>query len=33
MLHVKFQDNQTSGSGDNVLWFLLHMGMAAMLVM
>ena len=34
MLHAKFQDKRTSGSGvDDFLRFLPYMGMAAMLVM
>ena len=34
MLHVKFQDHRTSGSGEeDFLWFLLYVGMAAILVM
>ena len=34
MLHVKFQDHRTSGSGEeDFLRFLPYMGMAAILVM
>ena len=34
MLHAKFQDQRTSGSGeDDFLRFLPYMGMAAILVM
>ena len=34
MLHAKFQDHRTSGSGgEDVLRFLPYMGMAAILVM
>ena len=34
MLHAKFQDHRTSGSGDEDLFrFLPYMGMAAILVM
>ena len=34
MLHTKFQDHRTSGSGEEeFLWFLPYMGMAAILVM
>ena len=34
MLHVKFQDNRTFGSGEeDFLMFLPYMGMAAILVM
>ena len=33
MLHAKFQDNRTSGSGEEFLRFLPYMGMAAILVM
>ena len=34
MLHTKFQDHSTSGSGEkDFLRFLLYMGMAAILVM
>ena len=34
MLHAKFQDHRTSGSGEeDFLRFLPYMGMAAMLVM
>ena len=34
MLHVKFQDHRTSGSGEeDLLKFLPYMGMAAILVM
>ena len=34
MLHAKFQDHRTFGSGEeDVLGFLLYMGMAAILVM
>ena len=32
MLHAKFQDQKTSGSGEDFLRFLLYMGMAAILV-
>ena len=34
MIHAKFQDNRTSGSGEkDFLRFLPYMGMAAILVM
>ena len=34
MLHAKFQDHRTSGSGEEIfLRFLPYMGMAAILVM
>ena len=33
MLHAKFQDHRTSGSGEDVQRFLLYMGTAAILVM
>ena len=34
MLHAKFQDHRTYGSGEDLfLRFLLYMGMAAILVM
>ena len=33
MLHAKFQDHSTSGSGEGFLRFLPYMGMAAILVM
>ena len=33
MLHAKFQDNKTSGSGENFSSYLPYMGMAAVLVM
>ena len=33
MLHAKFQDHRTSGSGEDFLRFLPYMGMAAILVM
>ena len=33
MLHAKFQDHRTSGSGEEDLRFLPYMGMAAILVM
>ena len=34
MLHAKFQDQRTSGSGEeNLIRFLPYMGMAAILVM
>ena len=34
MLHAKFQDHSTSGSGEeDILRFLPYMGMAAILVM
>ena len=33
MLHAKFQDHRTSGSGGRCLRFLPYMGMAAILVM
>ena len=34
MLHAKFQDHKTSGSGEeDFLRFLLYMGMAAILIM
>ena len=33
MLHAKFQDLRTSGSGEDFLRFLPYMGMVAILVM
>ena len=33
MLHAKFQDHRTSGSGEDVLKVLPYMSMAAILVM
>ena len=36
MLHAKFQDHKTSGSGENIFkdfYHTLYMGMAAILVM
>ena len=33
MLHAKFQDHRTSGSGEDFLRLLPYMGMAAILVM
>ena len=34
MIHAKFQDHRTSGSGEEIfLSFLAYMGMAAILVM
>ena len=33
MLHAKFHDNRTSGSGEYFLMFLPYMGMVAILVM
>ena len=33
MLHTKFQDHRTSGSGEDFLRFLPYMGMAAILIM
>ena len=33
MLHVKFQDHRTSGSGEDFQRILSYMGMAAILVM
>ena len=33
MLHAKFQDHRTSGSGEDFLRFLPYMGMAAILVL
>ena len=33
MLHAKFQDHRTYGSGEDFLRFLPYMGMAAILVM
>ena len=33
MLHAKFQDHKTSGSGEDFQRFLPYMGMAAILVM
>ena len=33
MLHAKFQDHRTSGSGEDFFKFLPYMGMAAILVM
>ena len=33
MLHAKFQEHMTSGSGKDVLRFLPYMGMAATLIM
>ena len=33
MIHAKFQDHRTSGSGEDFLRFLPYLGMAAILVM
>ena len=34
MIHAKFHDHRTSGSGEEDFWrFLLYMGMASILVM
>ena len=33
MLHAKFQDHRTSGSGEDFSGFLPYMGIAAILVM
>ena len=33
MLHTKFKDHRTSGSGEDFLMFLPYMGVAAILVM
>ena len=33
MLHAKFRENRPAGSGEDFLWFLPYMGMAAILDM
>ena len=33
MIHAKFQDHRTNGSGEDFLRFLLYIGIAAILVM